>query len=170
MYKKGLVRLLNVIIIIAIVFLIYMIVYPNYKTIQKENKIADMKTNIYIFTAAVENYAAFNNGKYPLNSGQFKKYVNDGTFPVNPFTLLSMTDDEIIDNVYEDPLGFEDDDPDGLNSKFRGEPGSIIYSVYRSFGDSTLVIHYAFVGLDSEGKPIFYVDTGQKKHIFILHD
>jgi len=169
-YKKGLVRFLNVIIFFAIVLLMYMILYPNYKDIQKENKIADVKTNMYTLRAAVENFAAFNQGKYPHAFREFKKYVNNGMLPTNPYTLMAMTDDEIIGNIYIDPVAFEDDSPDGVNAKFKGEPGVIFYSVYRSPGDTTFIIHYSLVGINEEGKPITFTDPGQKKHIFIIHD
>jgi Tfp pilus assembly protein PilE len=169
-YKKGLVRLLNVIIVLAVLFLVYMIVYPNYRNIQRENKIADVKSNMYFLRMAIENYAAFNFGKYPLAYREFKKYMNNGNLPNNPYTLVQMTDDEIIDHIYNDPVGFEDDSPDGVNGKLSGEPGAIYYAVYRSPGDSTFVIHYALIGMDEKGEPILYVDPGQKKHIFLLND
>lgn len=170
MYKKGLVRLLNVFIVFAILFLVYMIVYPNYMNIQRENKIADVKSNMYLLRMAVENYAAFNYGKYPLSYREFRKYVNEGTLPKNPYTLVQMTDDEVIDHVYNDPVAYEEDSPDGENGKLRGEAGTIYYAVYPSPGDSTFVIHYALVGLDEKGEPILFVDPGQKKHVFLLHD
>ncbi|TET18115.1 MAG: hypothetical protein E3J78_06845 [Candidatus Cloacimonadota bacterium] len=170
MYKKGLVRLMNVLIFFALLFLIYMIVYPNYKTIRRENKIADVKTNMYQIRAAVENYAAFNEGKYPRTHKEFKKYINNGSLPANPYTLVQMTDDEIIDNVYSDPIAFEDDNPDGVNSFLKADPGTIFYSVYASPGDSTFIIHYALVGMDEKGQSIIFIDPGLKKHIYILHE
>lgn len=170
MYKKGLVRLLNVFIVLALLFLVYMIVYPKYMNIQRENRIADVKSNMYFLRMAIENYAAFNDGRYPLNYRQFKKYANDGNLPDNPYTLSQMTDDEIIDHIYDDPVGFEDDSPDGVNGKLRGEPGVIYYATYRSPGDSTFVIHYALIGMNGKGKPITYKDPGQKDHIFLLKD
>lgn len=170
MYKKGLVKLLNVFIFLAVLFLLYMILYPSYKKIQRENEVADVKTNMYTLRTAVENFAAFNEGQYPLRFSEFKQYVDGGTLPMNPYTSVVMTDDEVIDHIYRDPIGFEDDTPDGVNSKFEDDPGVIYYSIYRSPGDSTYVIHYSFVGINEEGKPITYLDPGQKRHIFILHD
>jgi hypothetical protein len=147
-----------------------MIVYPNYKTIQKENKLEDVKRNMYVIRAAVENYAAFNQGKFPLQFRQFEKYVDNGSLPVNPYTQMEMTEDEIVSNIYSDPIAYEDNKSDGMNSQFTGEPGSIIYSVYRSPGDTTFVIHYSLVGINGDKKPVLYVDPGQKKYIFLLHD
>ncbi len=170
MYKKGLVRFLNVLIIFALLFLVYMIVYPKYMNIQRDNKIADVKSNMYFLRMGIENSAAFHSGKYPLNYREFRKYVNDGNLPENPYTLTQMTDDEIIDHVYNDPVGFEDDSPDGVNGKLSGDPGTIYYATYRSPGDSTFVIHYALIGMDETGKPIMYKDPGQKDHIFLLKD
>lgn len=164
------VRLLNVFIVFAVLFLVYMIVYPNYRSIQRENKIADVKSNMYHLRMAIENYAAFNFGKYPLEYQEFKKYVNDGNLPKNPYTLVQMSDDEIINHVYNDPVAYEDDSPDGTNGKLSGAPGAIYYATYRSPGDSTFVIHYALVGLDEKGAPIVFVDPGQKKHVFLLND
>jgi Tfp pilus assembly protein PilE len=169
-YKKGLVRLLNVFIFLAVLFLVYMIVYPNYRNIQRENKIADVKSNMYFLRMGIENYAAFNFGKYPLTYRDFKKYLNDENLSKNPYTLVQMTDDEIIDRVYNDPVAYEDDTPDGENGTLSGEPGSIYYATYRSPGDSTFVIHYALVGMDEKGEPIMFVDPGQKKHVFLLND
>ncbi|OQX56158.1 MAG: hypothetical protein B5M53_02865 [Candidatus Cloacimonas sp. 4484_209] len=170
MYKKGLVRFLNVLIFFALLFLVYVIVYPSYKSIKRGNKVEDVKTNMYTLRVAVENFAAFNGGKLPLSFSECKNYVDNGMLPVNPYTLEPMTDDEIIDHRYADPVAYEDDKPDGVNSKLRGDPGSIFYCTYRSPGDSTLVTHYAFIGLNEEGKPIIYIDPGKRKHIFILHD
>jgi Tfp pilus assembly protein PilE len=169
-YKKGLVRLLNVFIVLAVLFLVYMIVYPNYKSIQRENKIADVKSNMYFLRMAIENYAAFNVGRYPLTYREFKKYLNGGDLPDNPYTLVQMTDDEIIDHVYNDPVAYEDDSPDGENGRLTGEPGAIYFATYRSPGDSTFVIHYTLIGMDENGKPILFIDPGQKKHVFLLHD
>lgn len=169
MYKKGLVRLLNIIIFIAVLFLIYMILYPNYKDIQRENKIVDVKTTMYTLKVAVENFAAFNEGRYPLKFSEFKKYVDNEAL-INPYTLVPMTEEEIVDHIYSDPVAFEDDEPDGINAKLKGEAGVIFYSTYRSPGDSTFVIHYCFVGISAKGEAISYLDPGQKKHIFILHD
>ncbi len=170
MYKKGLVRLLNVFIVLAVLFLVYMIVYPNYRSIQRGNKIADVKSNMYFLRMAIENYAAFNFGKYPPTYRQFKMYVNDKNLPSNPYTLVQMTDDEIINHIYNDPIAYEDDSPDGENGKLRGEPGAIYYATYRSLGDSTFVIHYTLIGMDEAGEPILFIDPGQKKHVFLLND
>jgi len=169
-YKKGLVRFLNVIIVLAIILLVYMIVYPNCKDIQKGNKIEDVKTNMYILRVAVENYAAFNDGKYPLDLQSFRNFIDNGTLPKNPYTLISMTEDEIINHIYGDPVAYEDNTIDGSNALLKGEPGSILYAIYPSPGDSTFVVHYAFIGIAEDGKPITYVDPGQKKHIFLIHD
>lgn len=170
MYKRGLVRLLNVIILIALLFLVYMIVYPQYKATQIGNKVEDVKTNIYTLKVAVENFAAFNEGRFPLAFRDFKEYVNNGMLPVNPYTLVPMTDDEIIDHIYNDPVAYEDDSPDGVNSKLRGDPGVIFYCTYRSPGDTTFVSHYTLIGINEQGKPIIYLDPAKKKHIFLLHD
>lgn len=147
-----------------------MIVYPNYKDIQKQNKIEDVKANMHLLKVAVENYAAFNAGKFPRKYDEFKKYLHDGELPANPYTLMVMTEDEIINNVYNDPTAFENDSIGGINSKMEGEPGEIIYSTYRSPGDSTFVIHYSIIGMNGEGEPVTYEDAGQNKHIYILND
>jgi hypothetical protein len=147
-----------------------MIVYPNYRDIQRENKVADVKSNMYFLRMAIENYAAFNYGKYPLSYREFKPYLYNGNLPVNPYTLMQMTDDEIIDRVYDDPIAYEDDSPDGPNGVLRGAAGLVYYSTYRSPGDSTFVIHYALVGLNADGEPVKFIDPGQKKHVFLLKD
>jgi Tfp pilus assembly protein PilE len=169
-YKKGLVRFLNVLIIIAMIYLVYMIVYPNYKDIQKQNKIEDVKANMHFLKVAVENFAAFNAGRLPSKFEEFKRYIHGEKFPVNPYTLMVMTEDEIINNVYKDPTAFEDDSISGINSKLEGDPGEIFYSTYRSPGDSTFVIHYSIIGMNGEGESITYEDAGQKRHIYILND
>lgn len=170
MYKKGLVGFLNFLIVIAVIFLVYMIVYPNYKKIQKENKIADVKTNMHTLRVAIENFAAFNGGKYPFGFRDYKQYIDGGILPVNPYSIMPMTDDEIINSIYTDPIAFEDNSIDGVNATFKGEPGAIFYNVYRSPGDTTFIIHYTLVGINKEGNPITYLDTGQKEYVFLLHD
>ncbi len=170
MYKKGLVRLLNVIIILAMILLVYMIVYPNYKSIAKGNKIEDVKTNMYRLQVAIENYAAFNNGRYPILLKDFREFIDKGSLPENPYTQVSMTDDEVIKHIYDDPVAYENKDIDGPNAELKGEPGSIFYAIYRSPGDSTFVVHYSIIGIAYDGKPIIYVDPGQKKHIFLLYE
>lgn|GEM_PF-1084638 len=170
MYKKGLVRLLNVVIVLAIILLVSMIVYPNCKSIQKGNKIEDVKTNMYILRVAVENYAAFNDARYPLLLKNFRNFIDNGALPRNPYTQISMTEDEIVHHIYNDPVAYENNTIDGPNALLRGEPGSIFYALYPSPGDSTFVVHYTFIGIGEDGKAITYVDPGQKKHIFLIHD
>ncbi|RKZ24581.1 hypothetical protein DRQ20_06815 [bacterium] len=162
-------RILDALIAIAFIYLIYMLVWPQYTSIKEKNLEAKVKANLYEIRCAVEQYAAYNNGYFPKSVDDFIPYLHEGKFPVNPYTGSPLTKDDIKTHQYIAPTDPKDDSPNGVNGKFRGEPGKIVYAFFIPPGD-TLPTAYGLVGFNKNGEPIFYIDPGKKKHIFVLHN
>ena len=168
MNKDTLVKILNLLIVIALVALVYILVQPQYVRYRNQTIEAQIKANAYIVQAAIEHYIADNFGVYPKTVDDFWKYVDEEGGIVNPLTGNEILKTEIHVFKYDVPQDYKDDSPGSVNSQQKGTPGSVGVGFFIPIGD-TLVKHYGVIGFNKSGNPLFYLDPAKKRHIFVLY-
>jgi hypothetical protein len=83
---------LELLIVICAGILVYILAHPQYDSVQENRRRYKLITNMYTLKAAVENYAAYNNGAFPTKPSQIKKFVSlIGQEIENPYTGKPLT-------------------------------------------------------------------------------
>lgn len=159
--------LLEILIVIAALYLLYLIVYPQYQRLEEQRKELATKLNMYAVRVAVEHYAAYNQGVFPDSVGQLSSYLDPGYS--NPYTEQPIDTSQIIHFSYQMRAQNKDNSPDGPNGRMRGEPGSIGYGIFVPIGDS-VVREYGIIGIVKDGSPLTIRDPAGKELVFVLHD
>jgi len=168
MERKRLLKILDVIIALGMLYLLFMLIYPSYKKIRENNLQTQVITNMYEIRCELEHYAAFNYGTYPNDIREIEPYLVNNKLPVNPYTKKRMRFDNFQINQYKSITGTKEDNPVSINGKFTGKPGNIVYSYFIPPGN-TFVTAYGLVGFSHNGKPIYKIDPAKKHHIVVLH-
>ena len=158
---------LEILIGIAILTLLYVIIYPQYREIEEGNREIATKLNMYAVKVAVENYASYNRGAFPDSIEQFNKYLENGY--INPYTQEPLDSSQIVLFSYEMHDDNKDNNPEGPNGRVRGQPGQIAYGTYIPLGDS-VVREYGIVALVKDGSPLTISDAAGKELVFVLHE
>ena len=168
MNKDTVVRILDVLIIIAICVLIYILVQPQFVRYRNQTIEAQIKANAYTVKAAIEHYIADHIGVYPKSVDDFWPYLDEEGGIINPLTGNEILKTEVHTFKYDVPQDYKDDSPGGVNSQQKGTPGSIGVGFFIPIGD-TLVKHYGVIGFNKSGNPLFYLDPAKKRHIFVIY-
>ncbi len=162
-------KLWNVLIVVLAIALVYLLGRPQY--IHSKKLAADyaVYSNMYTLKAAAENYAAYNEGAFPVSAEELKEYlsllgeeiVNPYTketirFPVMEFspegdTTIEKGDIEIF--VYEFREENREKHTDSKNGSLRGTPGGYAYGYYIPPGDSVAKA-YGIIGFNKNGEPL----------------
>jgi len=168
MRREVWVKILDVFIFIALVVLVYILGAPQYKIYKENTYSAMIKTNAYTVKAAIEHYIADNIGKYPKSVADFYHYVEEESGIKNPYTGKEILEDEIKIFKYDIPSDYKDDSETSSNAQQEGIPGSIGVGFFIPIGD-TVVVHYGVIGFMKNGKSLYYLDPGKKKHIYLIY-
>lgn len=165
--KKGILRILDFLIVIAFIALLYIVIEPQYRLAQINEKQRQLHSNMFTVKAGIERYIAFNKGKYPLNKEQVFDNMEKLEIPLNPYNGMEMGVPDLVQFKYDLPSDVEDDALDGMNGKQRGEPGQIGVGFFVPIGKDSIPTKYGIIGFDRNGKPII-LEEGKKQRVIIL--
>lgn len=167
--NRPILRLLDILIIIAFFGLLYILIEPQYKEIKVATKERALHSNMFIVKAGIERYRAFNDGEIPLSLDDIYNNIEALEVPENPYTMTEMTTYDLTKFYYEVPSMIEDVDTNGYHSDKTGNPGEISVGYYVTTPEETDTIarRYALISFDGEGKPLT-VKEGEKERIIIL--
>lgn len=158
---------LEILIGVAALYLLYIIISPQYHKSEEERKELATRLNMYVVRVAVENYAAYHRGVFPDSVAQLSDYLESGY--LNPYSQEPMGTSQIIRFSYEIRGDNKDNSREGRNGRVRGEPGKVAYGTYIPLGDS-VVREYGIIGIAHGGSPLTIPDPAGKELVFVLHD
>lgn len=147
----------------ASIVLIWILGYPQYEALQEKNKRYAVMVNMYTIKAAVENYAAYNEGIFPKNLKEIEIYLENHTYPLNPYTNIPMKCDTVL--IYEDRDELKKVSPESKNGRIKGKPGNFAYGYVL---EKENVIAYGILGFDEEGRTIREKDPAGNVTIVVL--
>ncbi len=162
---------LEIAIVIAFAVLLYILIYPQYKTTKENNTIYDLETNLYTVKAAVERYIAYNEGRIPHNADEFLRYKLKEIPLVNPFTGQEITPNDFVYFKYDIPGENKSTEPKNTNGIQKGKPGQIGYGYFYLPEDTTKYIEYGLIVFDKDGKPLMEenIAGSGKLEVFVLY-
>ncbi|MFA5032104.1 MAG: hypothetical protein WC614_03700 [bacterium] len=152
-------------IFLSACLLVFLLAYPQYKEKIEIKQRYMITVSAYSLQAAVENYAAYNNGRFPKDLSEIEKFY---TPPVNSYTQKPITTSDI--QVFEYDLRTETSNfsSDGQNASLKGMIGGLAYGYYIAPADS-FPSSYGIVGFDNTGKPLAdKLPSGEIK-VFVLN-
>ncbi len=155
--------------VILVVVLVYLLGRPQYRASERRSNDYTVYSNMYTLKAAVEYYAAYNKGTFPVSASQIKEYISalDENI-IDPYTKeeirfpeITITQDGDTTITEGDVTLFEyefRDEPkeksvDSRNGRLKSDPGGLAYGYFIPPGDS-LARAYGIIGFDGDGKPI----------------
>ncbi len=160
---------LEILIVVFIGLLVYLLGRPQYAAAKRGANDYGVYSNMYTLRAAVENYAAYNLGAFPVSASQIQEYLSIlGEKIKNPYTneeiqfpdtIVSEEGDTIITEgdaiifTYEFRDEPKETHENSKNGRMRGLPGGLAYGYYIPPGDSIAKV-YGIIGFDGDGKPI----------------
>jgi Tfp pilus assembly protein PilE len=160
---------LEILIVILVVLLVYLLGKPQYAAAERSANDYTVYSNMYTLKAAVENYAAYNTGAFPVSASQMQEYLSMlGKRITNPYTneeihfpniIISpegdttVTEGDVIIFAYEFREEPKETNEDSKNGRMRGMPGGLAYGYYIPPGDS-VARAYGIIGFDGDGRPI----------------
>ncbi len=167
--NRPILRLLDILIIIAFFSLLYILIKPQYRQIKIATKEKELHSNMFIVKAAIERYRAFNGGDIPFSLEDIYNNIEALEIPENPYTKAKMTVYDLSKFIYEIPSMIEDVDTNGYHADKTGIPGeiSVGYYVTTPEKEDTVARKYALISFDDKGKPLT-VKEGEKERIIIL--
>ncbi|MCK4352356.1 hypothetical protein KAW65_03000 [candidate division WOR-3 bacterium] len=158
--------LLEILIGVSICLLIWLLGYPQYKESASISKRYQARVNMYTLRAAIENYAAYNEGKFPVELKDFETFL---TCPLNPYTGKPVEKGNIQIFQYDSKEEPKEQSPDSKNGRLHGGPGAMAYGYFIAPGD-TLPIAYGVIGFDKSGKPLSEKTPSGKIKLFVLNE
>lgn len=165
--NRGILRILDILIIIALIILLYIVIEPQYRLARiNENRIK-LRSNMFTVKAGVERYISFHKGHYPYNMQLIYDNIKEIELPENPYTGKVMSFSDLIQFKYDIPGEVEDDAVDGVNGIQRGEPGQIGVGFFTPMGRDSIPTKIGIIGFDENGKP-FILEEGKKKRVVVL--
>jgi hypothetical protein len=165
--KRGILRILDIFIIIALILLMYIVIEPQYKFAKINEGRIKLQSNMFAVKAGVERYIAFNEGKYPFELETIYNNVKQIEVPVNPYTKNKMGVSDLVKFYYDIPAEVEDDAVDGINGSQRGKPGQIGIGFFVPIGKDSIPTKIGIIGFDETGKPLI-LEEGKKKRVVVL--
>ncbi len=157
---------LEILIVILVGTLIWLLGNPQYKAKEKINKRYLVRVNMYTLRMAIENYAAYNDGKFPKSLEDFKKFYIP---PVNPYQGKSIIPEDITLFQYTSKKGPENQSPNSENGKIHGSPGGLAYGYFIP-EEETLSSDYGILGFDDKGVPLAEKLPSGETEIFVLYE
>lgn len=167
--NRPILRLLDILIIIAFFGLLYILIRPQYEEIKVSTKERALHSNMFTVKAAIERYRAFNDGEIPLLLDDIYSNIEALEVPENPYTMSKITVSDLSKFYYEVPSMIEDVDTSGYHSDKVGNPGEISIGYYITTPEKadTVARRYALISFNKEGKPLT-VKEGEKERIIVL--
>lgn len=83
--------LIELMIVVVIIGILAAIAMPNFYAMESRARESSVKANMHSLQLAIEDYAAVNNGLYPLAAdiAAVKANMPSGIWPTNPFTNVA---------------------------------------------------------------------------------
>ncbi|MCK4307552.1 hypothetical protein KAW50_04920, partial [candidate division WOR-3 bacterium] len=157
---------LEILIVVLVGALIWILGHPQYEEKDKINKRYQVRVNMYTLRKAVENYAAYNEGKFPNSPQDFKELY---TPPLNPYQKKSINQEDIVIFQYSSKEEPKNQSPDSQNGKIHGPPGGLAYGYFIAEED-TLPCAYGILGFDNKGVPLAEKLPSGETKIFVLYE
>ena len=169
--------LIEIGIVLAAAALIYILEQPQYEARQEEERRLDAVYNLHVYKTAIEKYAAYSNGVYPLSPDSIEPYLEGGIieerrpglYPTNPYLGAPLSRKDILWGPYGNIGDNRDDGPNGPNGTQTGPPGSISVRWFTPHGES-LAVDYGIVTFGADGTPVFFRDPSGAKRIELVHN
>lgn len=155
---------LEIAIFVSAVILVVLLGYPQYKEKAEISKRYQVIVSSYSLQAAVENYAAYNDGKFPSDLAEVEKFY---TPPANPYSNKPITLKDIQVFAYDLRSETNDSKGDSRNATLKGSPGGLAYGYFIAPADS-LPSSYGIVGFDKTGKPLAEKLPSGEIKVFVL--
>lgn len=165
--KKGVLRLLDFLIVIAFIALLYILIEPQYRQSKITTSRRKLQSNMFAVKAGLERYIAFNDGNITDSIPLIFNNMKNLEVPINPFKQEKMTEEDIMKFRYDLPSDIEDRSPDGPNGKVEGEPGQVALGFFYPIGKDTMPTKYGIIGIDRDGKPLV-IKEGEKERVFLV--
>ncbi|MDI6840641.1 MAG: hypothetical protein QMD71_07330 [bacterium] len=146
--------------------LLWLLGYPQYEERATIAKRYQVRVNMYTLAAAIENYAAYNNGKFPTQLADFAEFFAP---PINPYTHKPIGKEEIKIFQYESKDEPRAKSIESKNGRLRGAPGTLAYGYFITPED-TLPSAYGIVGFGQDGAPLADRLPSGEIEVFILHE
>ena len=159
----------EILIVILVVILVYLLGKPQFTAAERTSNDYTVYSNMYTLKAAVENYAAYNKGVFPISAYQIEEYLSIiGEKIVNPYTKKEIRFPEIMISSEGDTTIIESDvtiftyefrdepkekSEDSKNGRLKGIPGGLAYGYFIPPGDSVAKA-YGIIGFNGDGRPI----------------
>jgi hypothetical protein len=157
---------LEFLIVVLIGILVWILGYPQYKEKEEINKRYRVMVNMYVLRAAIENYAAYNDGKFPKSAEEFKPYF---TPPPNPYSDKPINGEDVTIFQYSGGEEAKNNSPDSKNGRIRGTPGGLGYGYFVSPGDS-LVSAYGIIGIDKSGASLSEKLPSGRMQVLVIYE
>lgn len=154
-------------ILILVGALVWLLAYPQYKEQEEINKRYRVMVNMYTLRAAVENYAAYNEGKFPKLPEEFKPFFTP--LPTNPYKNKLIDAENVVLFRYNTRDEPKESSPTSRNSRMCGDPGGLGYGYYIAAGD-TVPSAYGIIGFDEKGLPLAEKRPSGEVHIFVIYE
>ena len=169
--------LVEIAIVLTAAALIYILERPRYEANKEEQHRLDAVHNLYTYRAAVERFAAYNDGHYPASPDTVEPYLEGGDllagapgeYPPNPYAGGVLSRRDIHWREYHTIGDNRDDSSTGPNGTQTGAPGSISISWFTPPGE-TLAIEYGLITFDTDGTPVYYTDPSGAKRIIVVQN
>lgn len=165
--NRGLLRILDILIVIAFIALLYILVEPQYKKAKISTKRRKLQANMFTVKAGIERYISFHKGKYPSNSQQIYENLAELVIPVNPYTNEKIEVSDLVQFEYDLPIYVKDRSLDGVNGKQTGKPGQIGIGFFIPIGEDSIPTKYGIIGFDENGKSLV-IEEGDKRRVVVL--
>ncbi len=165
--NRRLLRILDVLIVIAFVFLLYIVIEPQFRQGKINTNRIKLQSNMFTVKAGLERYIAFHEGTYPSNIQRIYDNLKGIELPENPYTGEKMDISEFVQFKYDIPSEVEDDAVNGINGTQRGKPGQIGIGFFIPMGKDSIPTKFGIIGFDENGKP-YTLKEGEKERVVVL--
>ena len=164
--KKSYSPWLEILIVVLAGVLIWLLGYPQYEENIEINKRYQVRVNMHTLRAAIENYAAYNKGKFPRSSEEFKEFFST---PSNPYSNKSINPKDIIIFQFDSKEEPKEQSPDSKNGRIRGTAGGLAYGYFIAEEDS-FPSAYGILGFDTQGRPLAEKLPSGETKVFVLYE
>jgi Tfp pilus assembly protein PilE len=160
--------LLETSIVLSAIVLVWLLAYPQHKEGDRRAKRYEVMVNTYTLRAAIENYAAYNEGKFPMHHRDFKEFFTPLS---NPYQARKIEAEDITVFEYKSRDEAKEHSVTSRNGRMSGEPGGLAYGYFAHPDDSTAtVVAYGIIGFDDKGIPLAEkLPSGQTK-LFVIYE
>lgn len=164
--KKFRLPVLEIVIVILAATLIWLLGYPQYKERDEISKRYRVMVNMYTLRAAIENYAAYNGGKFPKSPEDFKPFFIP---PTNPYQNKLINAEDVLIFQYSAKDEPKETSVDSRNGRICGDPGGLAYGYYTNPGD-TIPNAYGILGFDKNGVPLAEKQPSGRTQVFVIYE